>query len=115
MTLIEAHKMALERLLPTSHKIDDLLMYIRRVSNVDYQPNNKRLVDVLGNMRSRGSLLSQLTGAGRAACWIIFDIYLENAIDGKHLTAISAIEIIKGTLPHDRFMLTQIIVPFCPY
>jgi hypothetical protein len=72
-------------------------MYIRRVSNVDYQPNNKRLVDVLGNMRSRGSLLSQLTGAGRAACWIIYDIYLENAIDGKHLSAISAIVIIKGT------------------
>lgn len=95
LTLIEARKMALERLLPTSHKIDDLLMYIRRVGNVDYQPNNKRLVDVLGNMRSRGSLLSQLTGAGRAACWIIFDIYLENAIDGKHLSALSAIEIIK--------------------
>jgi hypothetical protein len=48
-------------------------------------------------MRPQGSLLSQLTGAGRAACWIIFDIYLENAIDGKHLSAISAIEIIKGT------------------
>ncbi|XP_047069806.1 mediator of RNA polymerase II transcription subunit 33A-like [Lolium rigidum] len=95
LTLIEARKIALERLLPTRHKIDDLLMYIRRVSNVDYQPNNKRLVDVLGNMRSRGSLLSQLTGAGRAACWIIYDIYLENAIDGKHLSAISAIVIIK--------------------
>ena len=102
--MIEARKMALDRLLPTSHKIDDLLMYIRRVSNVDYQPNNKRLVDVLGNMRSRGSLLSQLTGAGRAACWIIFDIYLENAIDGKNLTAMSSIEIIKGILPHDRFI-----------
>jgi hypothetical protein len=95
--VIEARKIALERLLPTRHKIDDLLMYIRRVGNVDYQPNNKRLVDVLGNMRSRGSMLSQLTGAGRAACWIIYDIYLENAIDGKHLSAISAIVIIKGT------------------
>jgi hypothetical protein len=54
-------------------------------------------VDVLGNMRSGGSLLGQVTGAGRAACWIIFDIYVENAIDGKHLSGISAIEVLKGT------------------
>lgn len=97
LTLVEVHKMTLERLLAPSHKIDDLLMDIRRVSNVDYQPNNKRLVGVLGNMRSSGSLLGQLTGAGRAACWIIFDIYMENAIDGKHLSGISAIEILKET------------------
>lgn len=89
--------MALERLLPTSHKIDDLVMYIWRVSNLDYQPNNKRLVGVLGNLRSSNSMLGQLTGAGRAACWIIFDIYMENAMDGRHLGGISAIEIIKGT------------------
>uniref|UniRef100_M8AJK8 Mediator of RNA polymerase II transcription subunit 33A n=1 Tax=Aegilops tauschii TaxID=37682 RepID=M8AJK8_AEGTA len=95
LTLIEAHKMALERLLPTSHKIDDLVMYIWRVSNLDYQPNNKRLVGVLGNLRSSNSMLGQLTGAGRAACWIIFDIYMENAMDGRHLGGISAIEIIK--------------------
>uniref|UniRef100_A0A0A9CRH4 Mediator of RNA polymerase II transcription subunit 33A n=1 Tax=Arundo donax TaxID=35708 RepID=A0A0A9CRH4_ARUDO len=70
-------------------------MNIRKVCNADYQPNNKRLVGVLGNMRSSGSLLGQLTGAGRAACWIIFDIYVENAIDGRHLSGISAIEVLK--------------------
>lgn len=81
----------------SGHKINDLLTDIWRVCNADYQPNNKRIMDVLGNMRSGGSLLGQVTGAGRAACWIIFDIYVENAIDGKHLTGLSAIEVIKGT------------------
>ncbi|KAF8656551.1 hypothetical protein HU200_060610 [Digitaria exilis] len=95
LSSIEAHKVALENLLPSRHKINDLLIDIRRVCNADYQPNNKRIVDVLGNMRSGGSLLGQVTGAGRAACWIIFDIYVENAIDGKHLSGISAIEVIK--------------------
>jgi len=97
LSSIEAHKVALETLLPAGHKINDLLIDIRRVCNANYQPNNKHIVDVLGNTRSGGSLLGQLTGAGRAACWIIFDIYVENAIDGKHLSGISAIEVLKET------------------
>jgi len=97
LSSIEAHKVALETLLPAGHKINDLLIDIRRVCNANYQLNNKHIVDVLGNTRSGGSLLGQLTGAGRAACWIIFDIYVENAIDGKHLSGISAIEVLKGT------------------
>ncbi|CAN6176678.1 unnamed protein product [Urochloa humidicola] len=95
LSSIEAHKVALETLLPSGHKFNELLIDIRRVCNANYQPNNKRIVDVLGNMRSGGSLVGQLTGAGRAACWIIFDIYVENAIDGKHLSGVSAIEILK--------------------
>jgi hypothetical protein len=89
--------MALETVLPAGDKISNLLINIRRVCNADYQPNNKRLVGVLGNMRSSASMLGQLSGAGRAACWIIFDIYVENAIDGKHLSGISAIDLLKGT------------------
>lgn len=87
----------METLLPSGHKINDLLINIWRVCKTDYQPNNKRILGVLGNMGSGGSLLGQLTGAGRPACWIIFDIYVENAIDGRHLSLISAIGIIKGT------------------
>ncbi|CAD6216659.1 unnamed protein product [Miscanthus lutarioriparius] len=37
----------------------------------------------------------QLTWSWEALCWIIFDIYVENAIDGRHLSLISAIGIIK--------------------
>lgn len=96
LSSIEAHKVALETLLPPGQKINDLLINIWRVCKTDYQPNNKRILCVLGNMGSGGSLLGQLTGAGKPACWIIFDIYMENAIDGKHLSGISAIEIIKG-------------------
>ncbi|CAN6206494.1 unnamed protein product [Urochloa humidicola] len=95
LSSIEAHKVALETLLPSGHKINELLIDTRRACNANYQPNNKRIVDVLGNLRSGGSLLGQLTGAGRAACWIIFDIYVENAIDGKHLSGVSAIEVLK--------------------
>jgi hypothetical protein len=97
LSSIEAHKVSLETLLPSGHKINDLLINIWRVCKTDYQPNNKRILGVLGNMGSGGSLLGQLTGAGRPACWIIFDIYVENAIDGRHLSLISAIGIIKGT------------------
>ncbi|XP_066398304.1 mediator of RNA polymerase II transcription subunit 33A-like [Miscanthus floridulus] len=95
LSSIEAHKVSLETLLPSGHKINDLLINIWRVCKTDYQPNNKRILGVLGNMGSGGSLLGQLTGAGRPACWIIFDIYVENAIDGRHLSLISAIGIIK--------------------
>ncbi|CAD6216640.1 unnamed protein product [Miscanthus lutarioriparius] len=95
LSSIEAHKVSLETLLPSVHKINDLLINIWRVCKTDYQPNNKRILGVLGNMGSGGSLLGQLTGAGRPACWIIFDIYVENAIDGRHLSLISAIGIIK--------------------
>ncbi|RRT49121.1 hypothetical protein B296_00030998 [Ensete ventricosum] len=33
-------------------------------------------------------------GAGIGACWIPVDIFMENAMDGKHLYAISAVEIL---------------------
>ncbi|ONM26221.1 Mediator of RNA polymerase II transcription subunit 33A [Zea mays] len=95
LSSIEAHKVTLETLLPSGHKINDLLINIWRVCKAGYQPNNKHILGVLGNMGSGGSLLGQLTGAGRPACWIIFDIYVENAIDGKHLSVTSAIGIIK--------------------
>ncbi|RWW46877.1 hypothetical protein BHE74_00047171 [Ensete ventricosum] len=34
------------------------------------------------------------SGAGRDACWIPIDILMENAMDGKHLYAISAVEVL---------------------
>ncbi|ONM60557.1 Mediator of RNA polymerase II transcription subunit 33A [Zea mays] len=95
LSSIEAQKVSLETLLPSGHKINELLINFWRVCKTDYQPNNKHILGVLGNMGSGGSLLGQLTGAGRPACWIIFDIYVENAIDGRHLSVISAIRIIK--------------------
>uniref|UniRef100_A0A0D9X2Z8 Mediator of RNA polymerase II transcription subunit 33A n=1 Tax=Leersia perrieri TaxID=77586 RepID=A0A0D9X2Z8_9ORYZ len=97
LSLVESHKLDLETVLTANDKIYDLLMNIQRVSNTAYLPNNKRLLGVLGNMKYSGSMLGQFAGAGRAACWVIFDIYVENAIDGKHLSAISAIEILKET------------------
>lgn len=33
------------------------------------------------------------------ACWVPFDIFMENTMDGKHLYATSAIDILTGEVP----------------
>lgn len=35
-------------------------------------------------------------GAGRDACWIPVDVFMETAMDGKHLYAISSVEVLTG-------------------
>lgn len=53
-----------------------------------------------------GSLLSgHGSGAGRAACWITFDMFMENAMDGKQLHPISAIELLTGACCLTVFMV----------
>ena len=53
-----------------------------------------------------GSLLScHSSGAGRAACWISFDLFMEHAMDGKQLHAISAIETLTGACCLAVFMV----------
>ncbi|KAF8397078.1 hypothetical protein HHK36_015985 [Tetracentron sinense] len=92
MQFLEAHKLS-SNLKSASHLLVRLSANIQRAMDLEYQLNKRQLIGVLIDIRSC-SLSSCNFGADRAACWVSFDIYMENALDGKQLPATSAIDIL---------------------
>lgn len=92
---IEANRSTSESLFSLSHTLDKLSMNIKKALSGELLLNKHRL---LGALMNAGSSLNPRnnSGAGKDACWIPVDIFMENAMDGKHLYAISSVEILTG-------------------
>ncbi|XP_020108026.1 mediator of RNA polymerase II transcription subunit 33A-like isoform X2 [Ananas comosus] len=94
LRFIEAHKSGSKSLVSANHIIDSLFANVQRAMNMEYQLNKRQLLGVLIDAAPGNSFLSHISGAGKAACWICIDMFMENAMDGRQLHAISAIEIL---------------------
>jgi hypothetical protein len=53
---------------------------------------------VLFNTQPRNSSFVNNFSYGNSTCWIPFDMFMENAMDGRHLHVVSAIEVLTGEL-----------------
>ncbi|CAB4315432.1 unnamed protein product [Prunus armeniaca] len=67
---------------------------IHSVLGFKYQLNKHRLVGVLLDIGSRKPVFHCNSGFGHSTCWVRFDIYMENAMDGKQLSIKSFIDIL---------------------
>ncbi|KAF5953411.1 hypothetical protein HYC85_006267 [Camellia sinensis] len=76
----------------TENKKATLTANIRRAMGYEYQLNKRQLIGVLIDIRLCNS------ESGRFACWVPFDIYMENAMDGKQFPVTSAIDILTETI-----------------
>ncbi|XP_072997248.1 mediator of RNA polymerase II transcription subunit 33A-like [Typha latifolia] len=94
LQFIEANRSASTTLVSANNIVDNLFADVQKAMSVEYQLNKRELLGVLVDIGPFSSLLCHLSGAGKTACWISFDIFMENAMDGKNLHAISAIEIL---------------------
>jgi hypothetical protein len=47
---------------------------------------------VLLSTQPCSSSVFSIFGAGKGSCWVPFDMFMENAMDGRHLHAISSVE-----------------------
>nr|XP_010921239.1 mediator of RNA polymerase II transcription subunit 33A isoform X2 [Elaeis guineensis] len=92
LQFIESHKSASQALLSANHILDSLSANMRRAVDWEYKLNKQHHLGVLVDDRPSSLLSCHSSGAGTAACWITFDMFMENAMDGKQLHAISAIE-----------------------
>lgn len=76
--------------------LDSLIMNIQNVISTDYQLDRKRLLGVPVSIQPCSSAVYSIFRAGKVSCWISFDMFMENAMDGRHLHAISSVEYLTG-------------------
>lgn len=69
---------------------------IQRVLGFEYQLNKRQLIGMLIDIGSHQSVSHHNFEAGLSACWVAYDILMENAMDGKQLPVTSAIDVLAG-------------------
>jgi hypothetical protein len=76
--------------------LDNLMTHIQKVRSTGYQLGRSRLLRVLIGTKPSSSAACNMFGTGKGSCWIPFDLFMENVMDGKYLHAISSIEALTG-------------------
>ncbi|XP_038988885.1 mediator of RNA polymerase II transcription subunit 33A-like isoform X2 [Phoenix dactylifera] len=94
LQFIESHKSASQALLSANHILDSLSANVQKAMDWEYQLNKHQLLGVMVDAGPSSYLSCNSSGASRAACWISFDMFMENAMDGRQLHTVSAIEIL---------------------
>ncbi|XP_010278916.1 PREDICTED: mediator of RNA polymerase II transcription subunit 33A-like [Nelumbo nucifera] len=91
---LESHKSVSPNIKSSSQILVRLSANIKRGLDLEYQLNKRQLFGVMIDIGSCSSASSYNFGAGRAACWVPFDIYVETAMDGRQLPATSAVDVL---------------------
>ncbi|XP_057816727.2 mediator of RNA polymerase II transcription subunit 33A isoform X2 [Cryptomeria japonica] len=91
LQVLEAHSSSL------SLKIDgglftQLVGSIQRSLSLDYQPSQHQAIRALIDSGSRTSAFGHRYGVGRASTWLPFDLFMEDTMDGRQVSAKSTIE-----------------------
>ena len=86
-----------KNVLPAYNLLDSLTTNVQNVISTGYQLDRSRLLGVLVSTQPCSSSAFSIFGAGKGSCWVPFDMFMENAMDGRHLHAISSVEFLTGT------------------
>ncbi|EOY10864.1 Reduced epidermal fluorescence 4, putative isoform 1 [Theobroma cacao] len=95
---LEANKSACPSLTSANQILARLLANVKRIPSFEYQLKKHRLIGMLVGKGSCKPVSCCNFGSGQSACWVPFDIYMENAMDGKQLSVKSAIVILRETI-----------------
>lgn len=72
--------------------LDSLIVNIQNAISTGYQLDRKRLLGVPVSIQPCSSAIYSIFVTGKGSCWIPFDMFMENAMDGRHLHTISSVE-----------------------
>lgn len=94
--LFEANKLTSSNMKTANQLFERLSANIQRVCHFEYQLNKRQLIGLL--IDTEPCKLTSYCNAksGQSACWVPFDIYMENIMDGKQLLYRSAGAILTG-------------------
>nr|CAN60712.1 hypothetical protein VITISV_036441 [Vitis vinifera] len=95
---LEAHKLASSILKSANQLLVRLSANIRGVLDFEYQLNKHQLIGMLIDIGSNKLVSGCNFEAVQSACWVPFDIYMENVMDVKHLPVRSTIVILRETI-----------------
>lgn len=69
---------------------------IQKALGFEYQLNKRQLIGMLVDIGSRKPVSCLNPEFGQSACWVPYDIYMENAMDGKELPIKSGVDVLTG-------------------
>ncbi|KAK3018232.1 hypothetical protein RJ639_002766 [Escallonia herrerae] len=98
MQLLEAHNLSHSNMASASQPLLKLSANIQRALVFECQSNKRQLIGMLTSIASRKPASCCASEAGRFACWVPLDIYMENAMDGKQFPVTSAVDILAETI-----------------
>ncbi|KAJ4832513.1 hypothetical protein Tsubulata_000069 [Turnera subulata] len=90
----EANKLASPCIKSAEKLLEKVSANIYRAHHFEYQLNKRQLIWRLVDARPCQHMSYCNSGSGQSACWVPFDIYLENVMDGKQLLIRSAIAVL---------------------
>lgn len=93
---MDVHKSTSSDVMAVTQLLGRLSSSLQRALNWKYHLNKCQVIGHLVGVSSCRLSSFQTSGAGKTASWVSFDIYMENAMDGKNFTATSAIDILTG-------------------
>ncbi|XP_047322944.1 mediator of RNA polymerase II transcription subunit 33A-like [Impatiens glandulifera] len=97
MNFLESHKLV-------SLKLESKQLFVRastniqRILNFEYELNKRKMVGMLTCIQSCYRIPSCYSGSGLSACWIPFDICMENAMNGRQFSVTSSIDVFAETI-----------------
>lgn len=94
LQFLEAHKSNSPNLKSSSQLLVRLSANVQRAMHGEYKLNKRQIIGMLIDIGSCSLASFHNFGAGQAACWLPFDIFMENAMDGRQLPGTSAIDIL---------------------
>ncbi|GLU14786.1 hypothetical protein SLE2022_313340 [Rubroshorea leprosula] len=94
LQFLEADKLIFSNLKSANQLLERLSANVKKVPSFKYQLKNQQLIRMLVNVRSNNPVSCCNFGSGSSSCWVPFDIFMENAMDGKQLLIKSAIVIL---------------------
>lgn len=107
LQFLEANKSTSSNIKSASYLLVRLTANVQKALRWEYKLSKHQIVGVLIDIGSCSLSSSHNFGAGQAACWLAFDMYMENAMDGRHLPAKSAVDILAGAYAIESLLRPQ--------
>lgn len=96
LQFLEASELVSPHLNSANQLLAKLSANIQRAMGFQYQLNRSQLIGLLLDIASCKPVSCFHSQFGQSACWAPFDIYMENAMDGKQLPIKSAVDVLTG-------------------
>ncbi|KAJ6839217.1 uncharacterized protein M6B38_316745 [Iris pallida] len=94
LQFIEFHQSSSQSLTAVNEILVNLFANIQNAIGEQYLFDKHQLIGVLLDVGPCGTIYRHRSGTGKTTCWIPFDTFMENAMDGKLLHTISDIEML---------------------
>jgi hypothetical protein len=109
---LEANELLSPDLNSANQLLAKLSANIHRVLGFQYQLDKRHIIGMLVDIPSCKPAPCFHSGFSRSACWVPFDIYMENTMDGKQLPIKSAVDVLTG-YSLEEYTLNLFLFNFC--